>query len=154
ACATCGSTRWALPTSATPGWFHRAEGRSSQTPSSTLRRVSTRVLELWDQRPIRLAVSALAAVVLAIGLVAFVRSREAKPVQYAATPPAPSAQQQATATYGPKIPVPAEATRVTRQLVEDGVLRKHPLAARKLVSAQLSAAATDQQWAEGTLPMP
>jgi len=116
--------------------------------------MSTRVLELWDQRPIRLAVSALAAAVLVVGVVAFVRSRETKPVHYAPNPPAPSVQQQLTAKYGPKIPVPAEARRVTRQLITDGVLRKDPLAARKLVSARMSAAATDQQWAEGTLPMP
>jgi len=116
--------------------------------------MSTRVLELWDQRPIRLAVSALSAVVLVIGLVAFVRSRETKPVNYAASPPAPSRQQQLTTEYGPKIPVPAEAKRVTRRLIQDGVLRKDPLAARKLVSARMSAAATDQQWAQGTLPMP
>jgi hypothetical protein len=112
------------------------------------------VLDLWDQRPIRLAVSALAAVVLIVGLVAFVRSRESKPVNYAANPPAPSPSQQATAQYGPKIPLPAEATHVTRLLIRDGVLRKDPLAARKLVSAKLSAAATDQQWSQGTLPIP
>jgi hypothetical protein len=116
--------------------------------------MSTRVLELWDQRPIRLAVSALSAVVLVVGLVAFVRSRETKPVNYAANPPAPSMKQQLTAKYGPKIPVPAAAKHVTRQLITDGVLRKDPLAARKLVSAQMSAAATDQQWAQGTLPIP
>src|SRR5919205_3144616 len=101
---------------------------------ATLTGVSTRVLDLWDQRPIRLAVSALAAVVLVVGLVSFIRSRESKPVQYAGNVPGPSLKQQVEAKYGPKIPLPLEAKRVTRLLVRDGVLRKDPLAARQLVS--------------------
>jgi hypothetical protein len=113
------------------------------------------VLELWDQRPIRLAVSALAAVVLVVGLVAFVRSRESKPVAYA---PAPSETQilkaRLDARYGAKIPLPPEAEHVTRSLIREGILRQDPLAARQLVSDRLSAAATDRQWAQGTLPLP
>jgi hypothetical protein len=115
--------------------------------------VSTRVIELWDQRPIRLVVSALAAAVLVLGMITFVRSRQPKAVDYAGSKPL-SHEAQLRAEYGRKIPLPAEVRTVARSLVSDGILRRDPLAARKLVSPELAAAATDQQWAQGSLPMP
>ena len=44
--------------------------------------MSAKVIALWDQRPVRLAFSALAAVVLVAGLIAFVQSRQSNPPDY------------------------------------------------------------------------
>jgi hypothetical protein len=114
--------------------------------------VSEKVVTLWDQRPIRIALSVLAAAVLVVGVVAFVESRGHSPAVYAGggqvTTPDLSAR------YGAKIPLPAAVRTVTRSFVRDAVLRKDTLAARDLVSPQLRAQATDAQWAAGSIPVP
>lgn len=114
--------------------------------------MSEKVIALWDQRPIRLAIGALAAVVLVLGAIAFVQSRERKPVNYSGG--APFTNPSATAQYGPKVPLPAEARTVARTFLSEAVLRKDPLSARQLVSPKLRAAASAADWARGTIPVP
>jgi hypothetical protein len=113
--------------------------------------VSEKVISLWDQRPIRLAIGALAAAVLVVGVVAFVQSRERKPVNYSG---GVFTQPNQTALYGPKVPLPAEARTVARTFLSEAVLRKDPLSARELVSPKLRAAASAADWASGTIPVP
>jgi hypothetical protein len=114
--------------------------------------MSAKVIALWDQRPVRLAFSAVAAVVLVAGLISFVQSRQSSPPDYAGGAPytAPSATQQ----YGAKVKLPAEARTLARSFVRDGVLRRDPWAARAMVSAKLQSVATRQQWKAGTIPVP
>src|SRR5690349_22857529 len=84
--------------------------------------MSARVIALWDQRPVRLAFSAVAAVVLVAGLISFVVSRQSSTPSYTGGAPytAPSATQQ----YGAKVKLPAEARTLARSFVRDGVDRK------------------------------
>jgi hypothetical protein len=118
---------------------------------ATLPVVTEKVTALWDQRPIRLAITALAAAVLVLGAIAYVQSRERKPVNYAG---GTFTQANQTALYGAKVPLPAEARSVARSFLSEAVLRKDPLAARDLVSPKLRAAASAADWASGTLPVP
>ncbi|HET8805187.1 MAG TPA: hypothetical protein VFM47_01860, partial [Gaiellales bacterium] len=69
--------------------------------------MSAKVIALWDQRPVRLAFSAVAAVVLVAGLISFVASRQSSTPTYTGGAPytAPSATQQ----YGEKVKLPVEA---------------------------------------------
>jgi hypothetical protein len=119
---------------------------------ATLPGVSEKVIALWDQRPIRLAIGALAAVVLVLGAISFVQSRERKPVNYSGGSPFTAPNE--TALYGRKVPLPAEARTVARTFLSEAVLRKDPLSARKLVSPKLRAAASAADWASGTIPVP
>jgi hypothetical protein len=114
--------------------------------------MSAKVIALWDQRPVRLAFSAVAAVVLVAGLISFVQSRQSSPPDYAGGAPytAPSATQQ----YGAKVKLPVEARTLARSFIRDGVLRRDPWAARAMVSAKLQSVATRQQWKAGTIPVP
>ena len=97
--------------------------------------MSAKVIALWDQRPVRLAFSAVAAVVLVAGLISFVVSRQTSTPNYAGGAPytAPSATQQ----FGEKVKLPVEARTLARSFVRDGVLRHDPWAARAMVSAKL-----------------
>src|SRR4051794_39615538 len=96
--------------------------------------MSAKVIALWDQRPVRLAFSAVAAVVLVAGLISFVQSRQSSP-DYAGGAPytAPTATEQ----YGAKVKLPVEARTLARSFIRDGVLRRDPWAARAMVSAKL-----------------
>ena len=114
--------------------------------------MSAKVIALWDQRPVRLAFSTVAAVVLVAGLISFLVSRQSSTPNYAGGAPytAPSATQQ----YGAKVKLPAEARTLARSFVRDGVLRHDPWAARSMVSAKLQSVVTKQQWKAGTIPVP
>jgi hypothetical protein len=114
--------------------------------------MSAKVIALWDQRPVRLAFSAVAAVVLVAGLISFVVSRQSSTPNYTGGAPytAPSATQQ----YGEKVKLPVEARTLARSFVRDGVLRHDPWAARSMVSAKLQSVVTKQQWKAGTIPVP
>jgi hypothetical protein len=114
--------------------------------------MSAKVIALWDQRPVRLAFSAVAAVVLVAGLIAFVQSRQSTTPDYSggAAYTAPNATQQ----YGEKVKLPVEARTLARSFIRDGVLRHDPLAARAMVSAKLQSVATKAQWKAGTIPVP
>jgi hypothetical protein len=114
--------------------------------------MSAKVIALWDQRPVRLAFSAVAAVVLVAGLIAFVQSRHTSTPDYTGGSPftAPGATQQ----FGAKVKLPVEARTLARSFVRDGVLRHDPLAARAMVSTKLQSVATRQQWKAGTIPVP
>jgi hypothetical protein len=114
--------------------------------------MSGKVIALWDQRPVRLAFSAVAAVVLVAGLISFVLSRQSSKPDYTGGAPfkAPSATQQ----FGAKVNLPIEARTLARSFIRDGVLRHDPLAARAMVSTKLQSVATRQQWKAGTIPVP
>ena len=114
--------------------------------------MSAKVIALWDQRPVRLAFSAVAAVVLVAGLISFILSRQSSTPDYAGGAPytAPSATQQ----YGEKVKLPVEARTLARSFIRDGVLRHDPWAARAMVSTKLQSVATRQQWKAGTIPVP
>ena len=114
--------------------------------------MSAKVIALWDQRPVRLAFSAVAAVVLVAGLISFVVSRQSSTPDYTGGAPfkAPSDTQQ----FGEKVKLPVEARTLARSFIRDGVLRHDPLAARAMVSAKLQSVATKQQWKAGTIPVP
>ncbi len=100
----------------------------------------------------RLAFSAVAAVVLVAGLISFVLSRQSSTPDYTGGQPykAPSATKQ----YGEKVKLPVEARTLARSFIRDGVLRHDPWAARAMVSAKLQSVATRQQWKAGTIPVP
>ncbi len=114
-----------------------------------------KVNELWDQRPVRRAVWALALALLAIGLIAFIRSRHHDQVTYQG---GPAGQQQVFndpgAQFGGKVPFPPAARSVAKEFVQDAVLRKDPAAARALVSAKILHSVSASDWAAGTLPLP
>ncbi len=100
----------------------------------------------------RLAFSAVAAVVLVAGLIAFVQSRHSSTPDY--TGGAPYTAPSATKQFGVKVKLPAEARTLARSFIRDGVLRHNPLAARAMVSTKLQSVATRQQWKAGTIPVP
>jgi len=110
------------------------------------------VIALWDQRPVRLAFSAVAAVVLVAGLISFVVSRQSSTQNY--TGGAPYTEPTASQQYGAKVKLPVEARTLARSFIRDGVLRHDPWAARAMVSAKLQSVATRQQWKAGTIPVP
>jgi hypothetical protein len=114
--------------------------------------MSAKVIALWDQRPVRLAFSAVAAVVLVAGLISFVVSRQSSPTDY--TGGAPYKAPSATKQFGEKVKLPVEARTLARSFIRDGVLRRDPLAARAMVSTKLQSVATKQQWKAGTIPVP
>ena len=115
--------------------------------------MSAKVIALWDQRPVRLAFSAVAAVVLVAGLISFVVSRQNSTPDY--TGGAPYKAHSATQQYGEKVKLPVEARTLARSFVRDGVLRHDPWAARAMVSAKLQSVVTKQQWkAAFRFPMP
>jgi hypothetical protein len=114
--------------------------------------MSAKVIALWDQRPVRLAFSAVAAVVLIAGLISFVESRQSSTPVY--TGGSPFTEPNATQQYGEKVKLPVEARTLARAFVHDGVLRHNPLAARAMVSTTLQSVATKQQWKAGTIPVP
>ena len=114
--------------------------------------MSAKVIALWDQRPVRLAFSALAAVVLVAGLIAFVQSRQSNPPDYTGGggvkgPPGPHPN-------GEEVYLTGEARPQGPSFIRDGVLRHDPLAARAMVSTKLQSVATRQQWKAGTIPVP
>jgi hypothetical protein len=114
--------------------------------------MSAKVIALWDQRPVRLAFSAVAAVVLVAGLISFVLSRQSSTPDY--TGGAPYTAPNATKQYGANVKLPVEARTLARSFIRDGVLRMDPMAARAMVSAKLQSVATKAQWAAGTIPVP
>lgn len=118
--------------------------------------MTEKVYALWDQRPVRRAVWAVALAVLAIGLIAFVRSRHHDQVTYQGTPStAPQHVFKDPGTqFGKKVPFPAAAQSVVKQFVQEAILRQDPEAARKLVSAKILATVSASDWAAGTLPLP
>jgi hypothetical protein len=115
--------------------------------------VTEKVYQLWDQRRVRRVVWALALTLLAVGVIAFVRSRQSQPVTYHGGAPRP-VFKDAGARYGKPIRFTGEVRSVAKRFIRDGVLRKDPLAARALVGAKLRTAVSDADWAAGTLPIP
>ncbi|HET6850563.1 MAG TPA: hypothetical protein VFH74_17030 [Gaiellales bacterium] len=118
--------------------------------------MTEKVYALWDQRPVRRAVWAVVLVVLAIGLIAFIRSRH-HDVTYqgsAVTTPQQPVFKDPGTQFGKKVPFPAEARSVVKSFVQEAILRKDPDAARKLVSAKILATVSAADWSAGTLPLP
>jgi hypothetical protein len=103
-------------------------------------------------RPVRLLFGALCAGVLAVGLVAFVHSRQHSTPNY--TGGSPFAQPNPTKLYGSSVKLPADAQHLAKLFVRDAVLRQDTAAAKAMVSPSIRAGATDHQWAIGTIPVP
>ena len=117
--------------------------------------MTEKVYALWDQRPVRRAVWAVAFAVLAIGLIAFVRSRHHDQVTYQASDaPSQHVFKDPGVQFGKKVPFPPQARSVAKQFVQDAILRKDPEAARKLVSAKILNTVSADEWAAGTMPLP
>jgi hypothetical protein len=115
--------------------------------------VTEKVYALWDQRPVRRVVWAVALGLLAVALIAFVRSRH-HDVTYQGSKATQPVFHDPGAQFGAKQPLPAEARSVAKQFVNDAVLRKDPVAARKLVSAKLLGSVSAADWAAGSMPVP
>src|SRR3954471_9373703 len=111
--------------------------------------MSAKVIALWDQRPVRLAFSALAAVVLAAGLISFVVSRQSSTPDY--TGGAPYTAHSATQQFGEKVKLPVKARALGRWFLRAAVPRHRPLAARAMVTAKLQPVPTTAQWKAGTI---
>jgi hypothetical protein len=116
--------------------------------------VTEKVYALWDQRPVRRVVWAVALAVLAIGAIAFVRSRHHDQVSYQGSAAPQHVFKDPGTQFGKKVPFPAQARSVVRQFVQEAILRKDPEAARKLVGAKILASVSGADWAAGTLPLP
>jgi hypothetical protein len=102
---------------------------------------------------VRRVVWAVALAVLAVGLIAFVRSRQTDQVTYHGGAPKPVFKDPGT-QYGKKIAFTGKVRTVAKDFIRDGVLQKDPLAARALVGPKLRTAVSDADWAAGTLPIP
>jgi hypothetical protein len=116
--------------------------------------VTEKVYALWDQRPVRRVVWAVALGLFVVGLIAFVRSRHHDQVTYQGSGTPQHVFKDPGAQFGAKQPLPADARSVAKQFVQDAVLRKDPAAARKLVSAKLLGSVSAAEWAAGSLPVP
>jgi hypothetical protein len=116
--------------------------------------VTEKVYALWDQRPVRRAVWAVALAVLAVGLIAFMRSRHHDQVTYQSSGAPQPVFKDPGVQFGKKVPFPAEARSVVKQFVQDAILRQDPQAARKLVGAKILGTVSAADWAAGTLPLP
>src|SRR4051794_829823 len=106
-------SRWTP--SARRGW-RRPGGR---TPDRDLQSsaVTEKVYALWDQRPVRRAVWAVALAVLAVGLIAFMRSRHHDQVTYKSSGAPQPVFKDPGVQFGKKVPFPAEARSVVKQFV-------------------------------------
>jgi hypothetical protein len=131
-------------------------GGASREPELQSAAVTEKVYALWDQRPVRRAVWAVALAVLAIGLIAFVRSRHHDQATYQGAPATTphNVFKDAGTQFGKKVPFPSEARSVVKQFVQEAILRENPVAARKLVSAKIRSSVSAADWAAGTLPLP
>jgi hypothetical protein len=115
--------------------------------------VTEKVYQLWDQRPVRRAIWALALALFAVGVIAFVRSRQPEQVTYRGGAPQ-HVFKDTGAQFGRKIRFTGQVRAVAKQFIHDGVLRNDPMAARALVGPKLRNAVSDADWAAGTLPIP